>query len=476
MNRRPGTPAEPQMPPSGPRESISDRVLRHVVFPFHERVLRRRHIGQHRRFMETSQWWPRQQLLDYQWQELRRLLEHAYTQSPYWRRRFDEVGKTPASIRTYDDFQSLPTLTKGDIRAARADMAARDHLGRTWSKTTSGSTGEPFGFDYTPLSYDWRVAASRRGYGWAGYEEGMRQVSVWGVFPTGRPAHLLLKDRLRDRMAGRILVNALKLDEARLAECFDLVQRFKPWNIVGYTNPLHRFAEYVSARGGLGVPLHSVIAAAEKLHAHQRHDIEAAFGCPAFETYGCREFMLVGAECDHKRGLHVSAENLIVEVLTESGRPAAHGEAGELVITDLHNYGMPFIRYRNGDMAVWSDEHCSCGRGLPLLQQVTGRLLDVIRFANGTIVPGEFFPHVFKDFPEVRQYQAVQDDLASVRVRMVRGPSFDDAVQARVHAQLMRMFAGALEIRYEYVDEIALTPAGKLRVTVSNLGGATSPP
>lgn len=460
----------------GPPQSILDRVLRYGVFPFHERVLRRRRIATHRRAVDATQWWPREQLLAHQWQELQRLLTHAYAQSPYWRRAFDEAGCPPAGIATYDDFQALPPLTKRDIRAHRADMVTRDHVGRTWTKATSGSTGEPFQFDYTPDSYDWRVAVSRRGYGWAGYEEGMRQVSVWGAFAIGpRPSYLLLKDRLRERMAGRILVDSLKLDERRMEELFDTINRFKPWNIVGYTNPLHAFARYVSARGGLRVPIHSVISAAEKLYPHQRQDIEAAFGCPVFETYGCREFMLIGAECEEHQGLHVSAENLFVEVLTESGRPARHGESGELVITDLHNYGMPFIRYRMGDMAVWSDDVCACGRGLPLLKAVSGRLLDAIRMPDGTVVPGEFFPHVFKEFRQVRQYQIVQDTLDVLRVCIVKGPGYDEAVEADIQRQLRRIFNSALTIRVEYLDEIPLTPAGKLRVTVSNLGATTAP-
>lgn len=456
---------------SEPPQSVLDRVLRYGVFPFHERVIRRRHIATHRRFIDQSQWWPRERLLTHQWQELQRLLTHAYAQSPYWRGVFDAAGRTPQTITSYSDFQALPTLTKRDIRAHRADMVARDHAGRTWTKSTSGSTGEPFSFDYTPDSYDWRVAVSRRGYGWAGYEEGMRQVSVWGAFSIGpRPSYLLLKDRLRDRMAGRILLDALKLDETRMAEIFDTVNRFKPWNIVGYANPLHAFARYVSARGGLRVPIHSAISAAEKLYPHQRHDIEAAFGCPVFETYGCREFMLIGAECEQHQGLHVSAENLFVEVLTESGRPARNGESGELVITDLHNYGMPFIRYRMGDTAVWSDDVCACGRGLPLLKEVTGRMLDAIRTADGTVVPGEFFPHVFKEFREVRQYQIVQDTLDALRVRIVKAQGFDATVEANIRRQLRRMFDDSLTMQFEYLDEIPLTPAGKLRVTVSNLG------
>jgi phenylacetate-CoA ligase len=447
-----------------------NEVLRHVVFPFHERVVRRRKIWRHRRFLEASQWWSRDQLLAFQWQELQKLLHHADAQSPYWREAFRRAGTTPGKIRSYQDFRALPPLTKTDIRRHRADMVARDHIGRTWVKSTSGSTGEPFAFDYTRESYDWRVAISRRGYAWAGYEEGMKQVSIWGAFTIGRrPAYLLLKDRLRDRMAGRILVNFLKWDERTLDECFNLINRYKPVNIVGYTNPLHRFAQYVESRGGFEVPIRSAISAAEKLHDYQRRDIEAAFKCPVFETYGSREVMLIGAECEHKTGLHLSVENVFVEVIDDRGQPAKPGETGELVITDLHNYGMPFIRYRMGDLAVVSNEVCPCGRGLPLVRELKGRTLDVIRTRAGATVPGEFFPHVFKEFKEVAQYQVVQDDLDHLVVKIVKTASFTEAVRQRIHSELVKMFGDTLTIAYEFVDAIPLTPSGKLRVTVSNI-------
>src|SRR5690606_25431630 len=142
----------------------------------------------------------------------------------------------------------------------------------------------------------------------------------------------------------------------------------------------------------------SVIVGAEKLYPFQRKLIEEAFAAPVFETYGSREFMLIAAECDRHEGLHLTSEHLLVEILDEDGRPTPAGEAGNVVITDLYNFGMPFIRYANGDRAIAGWSKCSCGRGLPLLRQVTGRRLDVLHSPDGRRIPGEFFPHCLKDF------------------------------------------------------------------------------
>src|SRR4029077_12302961 len=166
-----------------------------------------------------------------------------------------------------------------------------------------------------------------------------------------------------------------------------------------YTNPLYEFARYIQREGLSTVSPRSIIVGAEKLYPFQRSLIEEVFRAPVFETYGSREFMLIGAECDRHAGLHLSMENLLVEILDDDGSPTPAGQEGNVVITDLFNYGMPFVRYVNGDRAVAGFDLCPCGRGLPLLKKVVGRQLDVLETLDGRKVPGEFFPHLLKEFP-----------------------------------------------------------------------------
>lgn len=446
-------------------------IRKNLLIPLHETAIKRRSIAKYRRFLNDSQWWPRERLVEYQRQELGRLLRHAYEQVPFWRRTFDASGLSPNDMRGYADFIKLPVIDKATIRAQKTEMIARSHVDTNWKKSTGGSTGEPLHFEYTADSYDWRVACSRRGYGWAGYEEGMRQVSIWGAWtPEGTTAFRLWKEELHRRMAGRILVNSFKFDEQHMARSVEIINHHKPVNIVGYSNPLYDLARFINRRAGLQHHPRSVLSAAETLYLYQREEIEKAFDCPVFETYGSREFMLIGAECDHKHGLHLSIENLLVEVVDEDGSPIVGERCGDLVVTDLHNYGMPFIRYRIGDIGELTDELCSCGRGLPLLKKVIGRSLDVIRTPTGASIAGEFFPHLMKDFAWIKQFQVIQDRLDHLRLMIVQEPNATEAELESLKQEMSKLCAGELTVDYEFVAAIPLTSTGKRRVTVSNIG------
>src|SRR5262249_23980294 len=157
---------------------------------------------------------------------------------------------------------------------------------------------------------------------------------------------------------------------------------------------------------------------------------------PVFETYGSREFMLIGAECDRHQGLHLTAEHLLVEILDDAGRPTPEGEEGNVVVTDLFNYGMPFIRYVTRDRAVAPRGACSCGGGLPLLAKVVGRQLDILSTPDGRRIPGEFFPHLLKDFPAIRRFQVVQAVPNRIQLRLVLGAGWSDSDERRVEREV----------------------------------------
>jgi phenylacetate-CoA ligase len=247
----------------------------------------------------------------------------------------------------------------------------------------------------------------------------------------------------------------------------------RPDAIVAYTNPLYEMARSLVARGVRVYSPQSIVVGAEKLHGFQREMIERAFGAPVFETYGSREFMLIGAECERHAGLHLTQENLRVEVLDDDGRPTAAGAEGNVVITDLYNYGMPFVRYANGDRAIAggaADERCACGRGLAMLRQVTGRRLDVLRTPDGRRIAGEFFPHLLKDFAAVARYQVVQERIDRVELRVVYGGApMAPAERRHLEGQVRAALGPAVRFEVIEVAEIPLTAAGKLRVVVSHL-------
>src|SRR3546814_221632 len=221
--------------------------------------------------------------------------------------------------------------------------------------------------------------------------------------------------------------------EDNMAAYADAIAAYRPEVVVAYVDPVFRLSKWLLAQGrtirGVGV----VLGAAEALHDFQRPIIEAAFpGSRAYNTYGCREFMLIACEAGDRNGLLVNADHLAVE-LVDASRRSDGSETGEIAITDLHNLGMPFIRYVNGDVATRKGPWHSVGpHGLPRLQRIEGRSLDAIRTTDGNVLPGEFFPHMLKDVTGVRRFQVVQDSLDHFNLKIVPGPEFVADQEAHV--------------------------------------------
>jgi phenylacetate-CoA ligase len=308
-----------------------------------------------------------------------------------------------------------------------------------------------------------------RGYRWAGARMGRRTISLWGapVAPS-RSAHDF-KTRLYHAAFNRKVLNAFLMSEARMADYADTIDAYRPEIIVGYVAPLVRIAEWLVATRRTPHRPAAIVSAAEALGDAQRETIERAFGCPVYNTYGCREVMLIAAECERREGLHLSADHLHVEL--DAPKATVRGEApvGEVLLTDLHNEGMPLIRYANGDMATAGAGTCACGRSLPLLSRIDGRKLDTLRTPDGRLMPGEYIVYAFLTVPHVRQYQVVQREPAALDVYVVPEQGFDAAAQALIRTSIGEVAGPAMDIRCHCVDDIPATASGKYRVTICAL-------
>jgi phenylacetate-CoA ligase len=345
-------------------------------------------------------------------------------------------------------------------------MLSSDENVEIWYKTTGGSTGIPLKLAYTPESFDWKVACSERGYGWSHANIGNKLLYIWGV-QLGKQSKLTeFKQWLHHTLYNKTYFNCFDFSDKRKADLVELINRKKPDAIVGYTNAVYELALYI-LRNNLKV--HSpkaLLSAAETLHGYQREKIEKAFRARIQNTYGSREFMLIGAECEHQSGLHISVENLIVEIIDDNGNPCKPGELGQIVITDLHNFAMPFIRYKIGDLGALKQGDCQCGRGLIQLAKVAGRTLDVITLQNGAQLPGEFFPHFLKDFENLKKFQVNQDKEGRIKILMV---SYDLSAGNKLVEQIKTALADHIEeeVTFDVVESIELSATGKHMVVKS---------
>lgn len=441
-------------------------LYRHVLLPFFDGVVKGRRTLRYWKEAEASQWWPAEKLAALQLNALRDLLRFAETTCPYYRDAWKPLGLSPDMLRTVADLKAWPLITRDTIRRHRLAMRTTAPVPRM-SKATGGSSGEPLQFDLNSDSNDRRTAMMYRGYGWAGGAPGSKQLYVWGGSLGNVPTWKRWKASLHHRFERHLIISCFEFTPAKMTQHVQRWNRYRPEVIVAYTNPLYELARYIERERLPIVPPQSIIVGAEKLHDFQREMMQRVFQAPVFETYGSREFMLIGAECSHHAGLHLTQENLFVEVLNDDGSPTPDGQEGNIVITDLFNYGMPFIRYVNGDRAVAGFKPCPCGRGLPLLKKVVGRQLDTLETPDGRKVPGEFFPHLLKEFPGIRRFQVVQEAIERITLKIVVEGGFTLADRELLLREIRTCTGPVVDIQLQLVEDIPLTGAGKHRVVVN---------
>jgi phenylacetate-CoA ligase len=419
---------------------------------------------EHSRFLEASQWWKPEQLMAFQWAELHKLLRHAFESVPYYRRKYRAAGASFSDIRTWDDFKRLPPLTRDEIRQHREELCSTSYSGKLLPHATGGSSGVPTRFYRTYESYDWRTAAKDRVYSWSGLHVGDRSVYLWGAPVGAVPKHKIWKTRLHEAVLRQQTFNTFSQTEELWLRIHAEIRRYRPAAIVGYVSSLQQFAGFLG-RTKRNIPrVNGVIAAAEPLFEGVRRSIEEAFGAPVYNTYGSREFMSLAGECEQRDGLHINAENIVVETGRDIDEPS------NIIVTDLHNYGMPFIRYDIGDLGKLKDGKCACGRGLPRLIGIEGRVLDTLRTADGRMVPGEFFPHLLKEIPEFAQYRVQQTGLDRIVISAVMNRELSGVSRELLDREIGKVFGGATRCDIEPVKEIPALPSGKRRITIGMAG------
>lgn len=445
-------------------------VYRFALFPAWEALMGRPTLAR-LRYLERTQWLSRDELAARQLASLRRLLWHAYDHVPYYRRAFRDAGVTPKDIVTTRDLLRVPLLSRAEVRTSLAERTSLAPPFPTIRKTTSGSTGTPITIAYDVESEHWRQGVKWRGYGWARFRPGDRVMHYWGPPQVKAPLPKRAKISV-DRMVRReMYVDCVAQDEVGLMRAVRRIRSFRPAVIITYAQAGGNLARFINTRGLRDWDAIPVICTAEQLFPHDRVEIEQAFGPHVYNSYGGRETMLLAMECDAHDGLHVSQENILLEVVvTEpdgTQRHAEPGEVGEVVVTDLHNFGAPMIRYANGDLGKsMPDGQCACGRSLPRLATVEGRKADTLIDGHGGQVHGMIFPVLMLPLAEaVQQYQAIQHKDRSLTVKIVPTPKFDEFARRLIMESLERTIRG-IPIAVELTDHIPASASGKRRPVI----------
>jgi len=240
--------------------------------------------------------------------------------------------------------------------------------------------------------------------------------------------------------------------------------------LFGYPSSLAHIATHAQS---MGIPMDKLgikvaFVTSERLYDHQRDKIESVFGCPVANGYGGRDAGFIAHQCP-AGSLHITAEDIIVEIVSQEGKVLPPGESGEIVITHLATSQFPFLRYRTGDIGVLGVSTCSCGRGLPVLQDIEGRTTDFVVAQDGTVLHGLALIYVMRDLPGIEAFKIVQESLSKISVEIVKGPEYRNTHEQQIRTVFRQRLGESVNVGFEYNNEIHREKSGKFRYIISHV-------
>lgn len=444
-----------------------NQILKTFIFPLME-VRRGTNQLKCWQTLEMTQWLSRTRIEELQYKALRAILKHAYETVPFYNRQFKKIGIKPEDIKSIQQMIKLPKLTKEEIRRNLQSMISTSVPRRKLVYSmTGGSTGEPLRFFKDKRTISWFNAAVNRNYRWAGLDLGDKYISLWGS-PFDLSISTKLSGFMKNLFERHKILSSSEMSEKFMAQYVEIIRKYKPKVMKGYASALVWFAKYLKQREISDLNIHSIISTAEMLFEPDRKLLEEQFNCEVYDTYGCREFAILAGECPEHSGYHISAETALLE-FTKDNESVSAGESGEILITDLQNYGMPFIRYSVGDAGKQSDEICSCGRGLPLMKLIEGRITDFIYTKDDRYIPGIGLIIIFADL-KIRRFQIVQRKIDELLVRIEAGTDYSAEDERKIMSRMKKIVGENIEVIIEHVDSIPRSPtSGKHRFIVSEI-------
>jgi len=424
--------------------------------------------------LEQSQWWSAEQLQEQQFRQLHALLTHACKTVPFYRECLFAAGFNPGNTVTPELFRNLPILHRKDVQTAGNMLLSTqlppDH-GKIYSGKTSGSTGRPIQYSGTELSQFWWRTMTLREHLWhqrdfAGKLAIIRvnvkhgQHENWGspvatVFETGPSVALDIATDLDTQIAW--------------------LQEQNPDYLLSYPSNILALANICISKGIRLENLREIRTISEAHNPELRAACREAWGVPVIDIYSTNEVGYIAFQCPGHEHYHIQSETIFVEVLNAQGVPCQPGEIGRVVLTPLHNYAMPLIRYEIMDYAE-AREACPCGRGLPVIRQVLGRQRNLITLPDGS----QHWPRTgystWIEIAPIEQIQLVQKSLHQIEVRLVMPRPLTPDEQNRMIPTLQKSLGYAFQVSFSYHDEICRSASGKFEDFISEVDTSAGMP
>lgn len=421
-------------------------------------------VGIYRKVMKR-QWWPSDQIRQFQTEALRFIIRHAYEKVPYYNKVFNENRLTPDEIKDPEDLQKLPILTKEDVKKNVTDLQAIDaHKYRPILTHTSGSTGKAMDFYLTQELQVLERAFVERHWRWADFAHKDRVVTIRGQI-LSEDLTALAPCR---KVGNNLILSSFHLSEASLPIYARLILEFRPKVFRLYPSALLILTNFFKKNGLSRIDtLRSIITSSETIADEIRADAEEYWQVPVFDWYGLMEKAAAIGQCEH--GTYHVMEDYSYQELIPTGVPDQY----HLVATTFYNLAMPLIRYDTNDIVLIDsnkerNNSCPCGRSFRTISRVDGRIEGIIVTHDRRFVGR--VDAAFKYSPGIRLAQIIQRDLGSIQVNIVKENNFSNSDLTRLTKELKLRLGEEIEIRYEFVEDIPRTSTGKIRFVISELG------
>jgi phenylacetate-CoA ligase len=412
--------------------------------------------------IEESQWFSREKLLEIQWTRFKDLLEYSYKNIPYYQKIFKEAGITPDDIKSRVDTSKIPILTKDDIRANFEDLQAPGkHLVEL--NRTSGSTGQSLRVVRDRASTGYHRANMFRFRRWYDADIGSFEATFRILnFPFWERQTV----RMKDFILNRIRINERDLNERTMHRFCKKLESARPATFYGFPSLMVRFAEFLKKQKIEPCPesLKVIIATSEMLYPKQKEILEDFFKSPVVNEYGCTETGIIAIECPDG-AWHVPIESCLVEIVPVGGLED-DDDVGKVIVTDLMNRAMPFIRYDPGDLARKSSGECICGRGLPTIEGVEGRIGQLVDLPDGRSVHAFIFLNIFKRAEKkseesIKEFQVIFTPPKDFTFYVVPDKNFNQDVLDYIKKRLKFALGEGCDFSFEFVIDIERAPSGK---------------
>jgi len=409
------------------------------------------------------EWWTTEQIRTYQWEQLCALLHHVYDHVPYYKTLFQTKGMTPKDITSYEEFQQFPLLGKEIVQAHAEEFKATNYPPSAFEETNSGgSTGLSLYFSIEKGVWFAKHLA---------YLTILLQRAGCDVLDNS--VQLIGREKPWEYrpLARTLVLSSYQMTEQNLPRYITKIIRLRPSYIIGYPSAMTMLASYMKQHSQEVKGLKALFSFGETIYDWQREFLEGFFHCRVHNQYGQREQCVMAGTCEQADTYHIFPDYGFAELIDRDGKPVTQeGQIGEIVGTGFHTGIFPFIRYKTGDIGVYTSHLCPCGRKVPLLKSVEGRIQDFMVSKTGRLVPlMGVLQLISRSSAHMKEYQLYQDQEGVLVLRIMKKEGFSEADVTTIKENMRTRLKEEFSLSLEYPDSISRTIRGKYQFFVQKI-------